>query len=197
MVKDRGNPVCSRQYAVSEIEEQKIIKSLEDSLGVPNLIAKILLSRGIVSPDDGRTFLYPKLEDLSDPFLLPDIERGVERTVEAVMRKEKICLYGDYDADGIASTALMMNFFKHLGITPETYIPSRKEGYGLNLEAIKMLKEKGIRLLICLDCGSTNVEEIKMAKDLNIDIVVIDHHELSVPLPDANALINPKRVDAS
>ena len=197
MVKDRGDPLCSRQCAVSETEEQKIIKSLEDSLGVPNLIAKILLSRGIVSPDDGWTFLYPKLEDLSDPFLLPDIERGVDRTVEAIIRKEKICLYGDYDADGIASTALMMNFFKHLGATPETYIPSRKEGYGLNFEAIKMLKEKGIRLLICLDCGSTNVEEIKMAKDLNIDVVVIDHHELSVPLPDANALINPKRVDAS
>ena len=196
MVKERENPVSSKQYAALGTEEQKIIKSLEENLGIPNLIARILYGRGITSPEDAEAFLYPNLENLSDPFLLPDMDKGARRVIEAITNKENICLYGDYDADGITSLALMVNFFRHLEMTPATYIPHRKEGYGLNIQAIDRLKANGASLLICLDCGSTNIEEIRRAKELSIDTIVIDHHELPNASPEAYALINPKRSDS-
>lgn len=173
-----------------------IVKSIEKELGVPNLMARILVARGIRGPEEAETFLYPKLENLSDPFLMPDMRKGVTRVLNAIRQGETICLYGDYDADGVTSLALMKNFFKHLGITPIIHIPERKEGYGLHSQAVKTLKGKGTNLLICLDCGSTNVEEIGLAKDLGIETIVIDHHEMGTETPPAFAIINPKREDA-
>lgn len=173
-----------------------IVKSIEQKLGIPNLMARILVSRGMTDPDEAETFLYPKLENLSDPFLMPDMRKGVTRVLNAIRQGETICLYGDYDADGVTSLALMKNFFKHLGITPLIHIPERKEGYGLHSQAVKTLKGKGTNLLICLDCGSTNVEEIGLAKDLGIETIVIDHHEMGTETPPAFAIINPKREDA-
>jgi single-stranded-DNA-specific exonuclease len=178
-------------------DKPDIVKSIEQGLGVPNLMARILVARGITGPGEAETFLYPKLEDLSDPFLMPDMEKGVMRVVDALRQAETICLYGDYDADGVTSLALMMNFFRHLGATtPLIYIPERKEGYGLNSRAVKVLKEKGANLLICLDCGSTNVEEIRLANNLGIETIVIDHHEMGMEMPQAFAVINPKREDS-
>ncbi len=173
-----------------------IVKSIEKELGVPNLMARILVARGIRGPEEAETFLYPKLENLSDPFLMPDMRKGVTRVLNAIRQGETICLYGDYDADGVTSLALMKNFFKHLGITPIIHMPERKEGYGLHSQAVKTLKGKGTNLLICLDCGSTNVEEIGLAKDLGIETIVIDHHEMGTETPPAFAIINPKREDA-
>jgi single-stranded-DNA-specific exonuclease len=158
-------------------------------------MARILVARGITGTGEAEAFLHPKLEDLSDPFLMPDMKKGVMRAVDAIRRRETICLYGDYDADGVTSLALMMNFFRHLEMTPIIHIPERKEGYGLHAHAVKILKEKGASLLICLDCGSTNVEEIGLAKDLGIDTIVIDHHEMGTEMPPAFAIINPKRED--
>ncbi|MDD5009480.1 MAG: single-stranded-DNA-specific exonuclease RecJ [Syntrophorhabdaceae bacterium] len=176
--------------------DETTIRSIEQELGIPNLMARILVARGITKPEEAETFLYPKLEDLSDPFLMPDMKKGVMRVVDAIRQGEAICLYGDYDADGVTSLALMMNFFRHLGITPLIYIPERKEGYGLHSQAVNVLKEKGTNLLICLDCGSTNIEEIKLAKSLGIETIVIDHHEMGTEMPPAFAVINPKREDA-
>ena len=174
-------------------DDSDIAGSIEKELRVPNLMARILVARGIAGPEEAETFLHPKLKDLSDPFLMPDVTKAVRRVIEAIQHGETICLYGDYDADGVTSLALMMNFFKQLGVKPLIYIPERKEGYGLHSRAVKILKDKGANLLICLDCGSTNVEEIKLAKDLCIETIVIDHHEMGTEDPPAFAVINPKR----
>ncbi len=174
----------------------EIERSVQESLGVPELFARILVSRGIESPEEAEAFLYPKLDDLSDPFMLPDIEKGIQRTVGAITKNERICVYGDYDADGITAAALMVNFFRHLGLSPDVYLPKRKEGYGLNAEAVRKIADKGTKLLICVDCGSSNVEEIRVANDLGMDVIVIDHHELPATVPNTCALINPKRKDS-
>ncbi len=174
----------------------KAIRVITADLGVPELFARILISRGIETADDARVFLKPKLEDLSDPFLLPDIQKGVDRLIDGLTKKETICLYGDYDADGVTSLALMANFLKHFSINPVIYIPTRQEGYGLHKEAIKNLSEKAVTLLISLDCGSSNIEEVGYAKDCGIDTVIVDHHEMGQIVPQANALINPKRKDS-
>jgi single-stranded-DNA-specific exonuclease len=179
----------------TEIPKEQI-KIMVDGLGIPDLAARLLYSRGITDPDNAHRLLHPKLEHLSDPFLLPDIKQGVSRTIEAIQKKERICLYGDYDADGITSVALLHNFFRHVGVIPEIYIPKRQEGYGLNIDAIRKIKEQGVSLLICLDCGSSNVEEVLEARKQGIDVVIVDHHEPPEDLPAPVALINPKRVDA-
>jgi single-stranded-DNA-specific exonuclease len=173
--------------------DEDVVKSLQEGLNIPGLIARILCARGIRSPLEAKAFLYPTLGDLSDPFLIPDMEKGVLRTMKAIEEKERIGLFGDYDADGITSLALMENFLKQLGIAPLTWVPERKDGYGLSRHAVEVLKEKGVTLLICLDCGSSNVEEIGLANSLGVDTVVLDHHELSEEMPPAEALINPKR----
>jgi single-stranded-DNA-specific exonuclease len=185
--KQAGNEVKSSVKAAQTIAEE---------LGIPELVAKILLARNVKNPDDARLFLNPRLEDLSEPFLMPDMEKGVERVISALARKETICLYGDYDADGVTSTALMSNFFKHLGVYPITYIPTRQEGYGLHRGAIEIFREKEVTLLISLDCGSSNVEEVQYAKERGMDVVIIDHHEMGRNTPLACALINPKRKDS-
>lgn len=171
-------------------------KVLAKELGIPDLAGRLLYSRGIFDPDNADKFLYPKLKDLSDPFLLPDIDEGVGRTVEAIQKNENICLYGDYDADGVTSVAILSNFFHHIGINPGIYIPGRYDGYGLNINAVIKLKEQGVSLLICLDCGSSNREEIEQAKSYGMDIIVIDHHEPPKARPAPVALINPKRADS-
>lgn len=185
--KPAGNEVGGRIEAVQTIAEE---------LGIPKLVAKILLARNVKNPDDARLFLNPRLEDLSEPFLMPDMEKGVERVISALAGRETICLYGDYDADGVTSVALMSNFFKHLGVHPIIYIPTRQEGYGLHRRAIEMFREKEVTLLISLDCGSSNVEEVQYAKERGMDVVIIDHHEMGRNAPLACALINPKRKDS-
>jgi single-stranded-DNA-specific exonuclease len=176
--------------------DKEIVELLRTRLDISDLCARILFSRGFIDPTRAETFLYPRLEDLSDPFLLPDMEKAVSRVIDAVRAKEKICLYGDYDADGVTSVALMVNFLKALGVSPATYLPERKEGYGLNKAAVKKIREDGASLLICLDCGSTNIEEIRSANALGMETIVIDHHEPGEELPPAHAVINPKRKDA-
>ncbi len=183
-------------YNKQNDNDSDIVKSIAKGLGIPNLMARILVARGIRGPEEAGTFLYPKLEDLSDPFLMPDMRKGVERVIDANRQGEQYVFTRDYDADGVTYLNLMKNFFKHLGVTPLIYIPERKEGYGLHAEAVKIVKEKGTNLLICLDCGSTNVEEVRLAKDLGIETIVIDHHEMGAEAPPALAVINPKREDA-
>ncbi len=179
-----------------EVNEDLVL-SISETLGVSRLFARIMLSRGFASPSEAEAFLYPRLEHLSDPFQLPDIEKAVGRVVEAIEKNQKICLYGDYDADGITSVALLVNFLRNLRSDPQVYIPTREEGYGLHIDVLKMLSAKGIDLVICLDCGSTNVEEIAFARSINLDIIVIDHHEPGQRWPAAHAIINPKRRDST
>lgn len=172
------------------------LHDMTQNLGLPALIARILIARGVKTPDEARVFLRPKLEDLSDPFLLPDMEKGVARLIDAVKKKQTICLWGDYDADGVSCLALMVNFLRYFGISPIVHIPTREEGYGLHAEAIGEFSARGAKLLVSLDCGTSNAEEIAYAKSLGMDTIVIDHHEVSSGIPPAEAVINPKRKDS-
>ena len=176
--------------------EPDAVTLLQERLNLPGLIARILAIRGIKGVQDAERFLYPSLDHLSDPFLLPDIHPAVSAVMNAIASGRRIGLFGDYDADGVTATALMSGFLKKVGATAEVYLPARDEGYGLSQGAVRTLRERGVDLLICLDCGSSNVAELELAAQLGMEAVIIDHHEVGDPLPRCLALVNPKRRDS-
>ncbi|HAJ27687.1 MAG TPA: single-stranded-DNA-specific exonuclease RecJ, partial [Syntrophus sp. (in: bacteria)] len=159
-------------------------------------MSKILMSRNIVNLSDARKYLFPSLNDLHNPFLMKDMDKAVRRVIQAIQRKEKIVVFGDYDADGITAIAVMLKFFR--GLLPETdfYIPDRiGEGYGLNHGAIDLLKGRKVDLIITVDCGVSDLECVAYASTLGIDTIILDHHEVPELLPDAVAVIDPHRPD--
>lgn len=164
---------------------------------LPPIARRILAARGFETEEEMESFLSARLSELSDPFLLPDVERATERMVEAIRTAERIYLFADYDADGITSAALLFRFLRRLSIRPTVYIPKRSEGYGLSRRAVELARKGGATLLVCLDCGSANWEEIALAKQMGIDTIVIDHHELNMPPSEAQACVNPKRKDSA
>ncbi len=167
-------------------------------LGISPLLARILCNRGISTLEEARRFLSPTLSDLPNPFLMCDMDRAVGRIIEAMIRREPIAIFGDYDVDGTTATALLYLFLKSVGADVDFVIPHRlKEGYGLNIEALKKLHEQKIKLLITADCGISNREEIQWAGEQGIDVVVTDHHEPPEILPAALAILNPKRKDCA
>ena len=171
-------------------------EKLCEELSVPPLIAQLLIKRGITSKENGEKFLFPQLNHLYDPFLMKDMSKAVTRTIQAIEHKEHITIYGDYDADGITACALLVDFLRALGISPSYYIPSRvHEGYGLNLDAIEKFAAQGTRLLICVDCGIADHVEIGRARQLGMDIIVIDHHEVSSYPSPAFAVLDPLQSD--
>ncbi|MCY4404055.1 MAG: single-stranded-DNA-specific exonuclease RecJ [Candidatus Poribacteria bacterium] len=163
-------------------------------LNIPPLVARLLVNRGIKSIDEAKTYLYPTYTDLHSPFKMADMEKAVERIRQAIKKGEKICIYGDYDADGTTATALLVNAFRHIDYPVDYYIPHRyDEGYGLNKEAVKEIATNGCSLMITVDCGITSINEVKLANELSMDIVLTDHHQPpeSDP-PPAYAIISPK-----
>ncbi len=166
-------------------------------LGLQAATAAVLIRRGIRTADEARPFLSPSASDLLDPFRLKEMDRAVSRIREAIRRSERVVIYGDYDVDGVTATTLYLDFFKSQGLEADFYLPHRlKEGYGLNETAIRTLQNRGTTLLITADCGTTSVDEIRLASSLGMDVIVTDHHEVSSELPPALALLNPKRADA-
>ncbi len=176
--------------------EPDVVALLEEGLNLPNLIARLLAIRGLATVEEAERFLYPRLEHLSDPFLLPDIGPAIETMQDAIVSGRKIGVFGDYDADGVTSTALLVDFLEKVGIKPEVYLPARDEGYGLNETAVKALHDKGVTLLVCLDCGSSSFAELETATRLGMEAIILDHHEVPEPRPHPRALVNPKRKDA-
>ncbi|MBW2038865.1 MAG: single-stranded-DNA-specific exonuclease RecJ [Deltaproteobacteria bacterium] len=167
-------------------------EELSRQLDIPPLVAQLLIKRAITDPQGGEKFLSPSLNHLYDPFLMKDVDRGVERIIKAIKGQEKILIYGDYDVDGITACALLVDFLSSLGAQPSYYIPHRlEEGYGLNPEAVKKIASQGVRLLICVDCGISDREEIKLAQQLGMDTIVVDHHEVPAQLPPAYAILDP------
>lgn len=160
------------------------------------LVAQILTARE-AKPEQVAAFLQPKLREwLPDPFKFRDMDKAVARIVHAVENGEKVALFGDYDVDGATSTALMARFLRAYGLQPTIYIPDRiSEGYGPNTRAFQQLIDDGHTLIITLDCGVLAYEPIKLAKSLNIDVVVLDHHMAAPELPEACAIVNPNRLD--
>ncbi len=172
------------------------VDRLASELSVPPIIAQILLNRGITSLEDAKYFFRAGLEHLHDPFLMADMQRAVERIQTAVEQKQRILVYGDYDVDGATATAMMILFFRQLGIEVDFYIPHRiREGYGLSKEAIEAIHGKGVDLIIAVDCGITAIDEVALARTLGMDVIICDHHQPGRVLPEAHAILNPKRAD--
>lgn len=160
------------------------------------IIKHLLHARGLKTTQAQQDFLQPSYENLADPFLLPDMEIACTRISEAIQKKQKIALYGDYDIDGLSATTLLQDFFTSIHVDVLAFIPNRfDDGYGLNKTALKNLHKKGIQLLITVDCGTQSVEEVSYAHSLGLDIIITDHHMVGESLPAAVAVINPKRTD--
>lgn len=189
------------------MEKRWVLRSADDALvslhaeqlKIPPLLARILLHRGLTDPVAARRFLSSSLRsDLPSPFLMMDMERAVERLVRAIRDKEPICIWGDYDVDGTTGTAVLVSFLKEIGTEPLYHIPHRiDEGYGLNVEGLKRLRQDKIQLLVTVDCGISNHYEIAQAQEMGLDVVVVDHHEPPESLPPAVAILNPHRADCS
>ena len=164
--------------------------------GLPELIARVLAGRG-VGQDEAMAFLDPTIRGLMpDPHLLTDCEKAAQRLLHAIRKGETVAIFGDYDVDGAASSALLYRFLTHFGAPASIYIPDRIfEGYGPNPTAIGQLIDNGATLIVTVDCGSTSFESLEVAKARGIDVVVIDHHQVAHELPPCHALVNPNRED--
>ncbi|EDQ33301.2 single-stranded-DNA-specific exonuclease RecJ [Hoeflea phototrophica DFL-43] len=175
--------------------ENKAI-SIAQTTGLPDIVARVLAGRG-VAMGDAVAFLDPTIKALMpDPSRLTDCDRAAERLALAIARRQRVAIFGDYDVDGAASSALMQRFFNHFGLESEIYIPDRIfEGYGPNAPAIAELIERGAGLIVTVDCGSTSHEALGEAAQRGVDVVVIDHHQMAAELPPAHALVNPNRED--
>ncbi len=172
----------------------ELIKKLSKELSISPIISNLLINRGIREPEDAWRFLNPSLRNLHDPFLMKDMDKAIERILRALGNREKIGIYGDYDADGITGTALLYLFFKKLGADVDFYLSNRlEEGYGLSIEGIRVLLERGVKLIITVDCGISCIEEVKFARENGIDVIITDHHDVPFQVPEAIAIINPKQ----
>jgi len=169
---------------------------LSGEANLPLVLAKILVKRGINSRQETEKFLNPAFSDLIDPFVLPDLEKAADRIILALKNKEKIMLFGDYDVDGITATALLYLCLSHLGGDISYYLPHRLlEGYGLSKEGIKEAQKRGACLIVSVDCGMTAVEEADFAREIGVNLIITDHHEPKEKVPEAYAVVNPKRTD--
>lgn len=184
-----------KKWKYKELDEEKIDEIVK-KFDVPELLATVLVNRGIVDDEEIRVFLNPTRSDFHDPYLMPDMEIAVERIIKAIDNQEKVIIYGDYDVDGITSITVLKKFLKTCGLEADYYIPNRlSEGYGLNKAAIDYIKEKEYTLIITVDCGISGIEEIEYANSLGIETIVTDHHEPMELLPPAVAIVDLKRKD--
>ncbi len=178
-------------------QDVRLQRRLSEALGVSLVTAQILINRGIKDLDAARLFLQPRLEGLHDPELLPDIEPAVRRLMQAARERERVLIYGDYDVDGMASIALLKELLELVGLEPTCYIPNRlQEGYGLHTHVLRKLGDRA-SLVVAVDCGARAVEQARECKRLGLDLIIVDHHEPGAELPEACAVVNPKRADSS
>ena len=171
-------------------------KKLADAIGVPQVIAGILMSRGIDTVDEAQKFLMPETEPYHDPFLMKDMDKAVKRIIEAIEGKERFVIYGDYDVDGITATTILMRFFEHIGAGDYVsyFIPTRKIGYGLHTEPLMKIADAGASLVVTVDCGISSADIVESVRD-RLDIVVTDHHLLGDDMPKAVAVVDPHQKD--
>lgn len=178
--------------------QSRHVDTLTGDLKLHPVISKILVNRGITNTEDAKRFLFPSLKQLHNPFLMKDMEKGIERLIQALSANEKIVVYGDYDVDGITSTVILVKFLSEIQEKVTYYIPGRiEEGYGLSKTAIDTFRKDGTTLIITVDCGISSHEEIDYAVSSGIDVIVTDHHETPDTLPECSAVINPHRDDCA
>lgn len=186
------------RWTIKPIPEKEEIKKLSNSLNVEPLVSHLLLQRGVTDFEEAKHFFRPQLSDLHDPFLMKDMEVAVQRVEKAIANEENILVYGDYDVDGTTAVALVTMYL--LGRYPNvaTYIPDRyTEGYGISCQGIDFAEDNGFSLIIALDCGIKAIEKVVYAKEKQIDFIICDHHRPGAKIPDAVAVLDPKRDDCS
>lgn len=185
------HPVTERRWTVKNADET-VVAQLSRELGVGRSVARVLAGRGYGEPVAAGSFLDPALAGLHDPFLLAGMSEAVDRLVAARTQRELVCIYGDYDVDGVSSTALLMDFFRRVGIQCCYHIPHRMdEGYGLSREGLAMAAKSGARVVVSVDCGITAVEEARWCAENGLDLVITDHHMPGPEIPSAVAVVNP------
>lgn len=183
-------------YVPPTSEETKAAKELGDKLNINTILALLLIRRGITTESAAKRFFRPQLADLINPFLMKDMDVAVDRLNDAMGRKERILVYGDYDVDGCTSVALVYKFLQQFYSNIDYYIPDRyDEGYGVSKKSLEYARETGVKLIIILDCGIKATDEIAYAKSLGIDFIICDHHVPDDVMPPAVAILNPKRPD--
>jgi len=184
------------RWTIKAKPEEQQIKTLASELNVDDLVAQLLIQRGITTYDEAKKFFRPELTDLHDPFLMKDMDVAVSRIENAIENKENILVYGDYDVDGTTSVALVSSYLLSYYPNVATYIPDRYgEGYGVSYKGIDFAEDNGFSLIIALDCGVKAIEKVAYAKDREVDFIICDHHRPGDSLPEAVAVLDPKRED--
>ena len=173
--------------------DARAIESLAGRMGVPAIVAQLLLNRDIRTPEEGKRFIEAPLNGLHPPMSLPGIPEAVERLVKAIEGKKRICIYGDYDVDGVTGTSILWGLLHQLEAVVEFYVPHRlEEGYGLNSEALRTLAGQGVQVVVTVDCGIASLAEADVARELGLELIITDHHEMKDTLPAADVLVHPR-----
>jgi single-stranded-DNA-specific exonuclease len=184
--------MMEKRWNIKEIEDGFAVETLADSLKIYEVLARLLVERGIKSYNDAKNFFRPSLDSLYDPFLMDGMETATYRLIQALTENQLITVYGDYDVDGTCATAILYLFLKELDANVDFYIPKRlSEGYGISKLGIDQVKSKGTSLLISVDCGITAIEETEYANQLGMDVIICDHHQPKEELPNALAVLDP------
>ena len=184
------------RWTIKPNPEQLKVDTLKKALQVDDIVATLLLQRGIETYEEAKTFFRPSLEDLHDPLLMKDMDKAVERIEAALLQNENILVYGDYDVDGTTSVALMSSYLKTRSDKIATYIPDRyEEGYGISYKGIDFASDNDFSLIIALDCGIKAIDKVAYAKEKQVDFIICDHHRPGKEIPNAEAVLDPKRED--
>ena len=192
------NMTIDRKWIVKESGNPAVIRQLSSELGIDHVLANLLVQRNITTSEQAREFFRPELSKLHDPFLMKDMDKAVERLNKAIDSGEKILIYGDYDVDGTTAVALLYTFIRNFNPNVEYYIPDRyDEGYGISYKGIDWGVDNGYTLIIALDCGIKAVEKVSYAKEKGVDFIICDHHLPGDELPEAYAILDPKRTDCT
>ncbi len=185
--------IKSKKKWIVQKPNEQLVKQLQSDLGLSSIASKILISRGYEQAIDAESILNMNESSLHDPFLLHGMKEAVERINQAIENNEKICVYGDYDADGISSTTVLLRTLKDLGANVDFKIPNRfTHGYGPHEQIFRELHDSGVNLIITVDNGISGIEPIRIAKELGMDVIVTDHHEAGEVLPPADVIIHPR-----
>ena len=187
--------VSGKEWIIKKFKEEEV-NFLKENFFLDDIISKLLVLRKI-KKEDVNTYLNPSIKNsMPNPFILKDMDKAVKRTVNSIVKNKKIGIFGDYDVDGATSTAILGNFFKEIKIDYHIYIPDRKnEGYGPSIKGFKNLISKGVDLIFTVDCGTLSFKPVEFAKNSKIDVLVLDHHQSDISLPDAYSIVNPNRID--
>jgi single-stranded-DNA-specific exonuclease len=187
-----------KRWVVKNLANDEITKTLSQALSIDLVLANLLVQRDVTNFEEAKNFFRPSLDNLHDPFLIKDMDKAIDRIARAIQSRERIMVFGDYDVDGTTAVALTYSFLKDFHEEVHFYIPDRyKEGYGISLDSIDFAEKKGIKLIIALDCGIKATTQINYAREKGIDFIICDHHRPGDELPDAVAVLDPKRDDCS